>query len=174
MFEPINESKYQIMKKIILMMAVVAFTVTAQQATAQLRVNVNLNIGAQPEWGPAGYDYVEYYYLPDMDVYYYVPQRQFVYFSSGRWVFGASLPVQYRSYNLYNSYKVVINEPRPYLRNDVYRVRYAKYKGWNGKQPYNKGNSKYKTYKGGGNNNSNGKSNGKSSGKSNGKGHGNH
>ena len=148
------------MKKIILMMAVIAFTATVQKATAQLRVNVNLNIGAQPEWGPAGYDYVEYYYLPDMDVYYYVPQRQFVYFSSGRWVFGASLPARYRSYNLYTGYKVVINEPRPYLHHDVYRTRYVTYKGWYGKQPYNKGNNKYKTYNGHGNNKSNGRGHG--------------
>src|SRR5690349_11852372 len=122
------------MKKIILVLAVLAFTAGIKKTEAQLRVSVNLNIGTQPEWGPAGYDYAEYYYLPDIDVYYSVPQRQFIYFSNGRWVFGASLPYMYRSYNLYNSYKVVINEPRPYLRADVYRVKYARYKGWYGKQ----------------------------------------
>jgi hypothetical protein len=147
------------MKKIILIMAVIAFTATAEKAAAQLRVNVNVNIGTQPEWGPAGYDYAEYYYLPDIDVYYYVPQRQFVYFSSGRWVFVSLLPARYRSYNLYNSYKVVINEPKPYLHHEVYRTRYAKYKGWYGKQSYNKNNNRYKSYNGRGNNNNRGHGN---------------
>lgn len=150
-WNPVSESKCHVMKKIILMMAVIAFTATAQKAAAQVRLNVGVNIGTQPEWGPSGYDYVEYYYLPDIDAYYYVPQRQFVYFSNGRWIFGASLPAMYRSYNLYNSYKVVINEPRPYKHHEVYRVRYAKYKGWHGKQSYNKNNGRYKSYRGRGN-----------------------
>ena len=142
-------------------MAVIAFTATAERATAQIRLNVNINLGNQPEWGPAGYDYVEYYYLPDIDVYYYIPQRQFIYFSNGRWVFGASLPYRYRSYNLYNSYKVVINEPRPYLHHEVYRTRYMGYRGWHGRQSNNRNYDRYKSYRGRGNNNWN-------------RGHGNH
>src|SRR4030095_13023429 len=126
------------MKKIFLVLAVILFTFV-QSTTAQVRLNVNINIGSQPGWGPAGYDYVDYYYLPDMDIYYYVPSRQFIYFSGGRWVFVSSLPARYRSYNLYNSYKVVINEPKPYLHHTVYQSRYAKYKGWSGKQSNNQG-----------------------------------
>lgn len=64
---------------------------------------------------------MDYYYLPDIQAYYYVPQRQFIYQEGGRWVFAASLPDRCRSYDLYRGYKVVVNEPRPYLRNDVYR-----------------------------------------------------
>jgi hypothetical protein len=152
------------MKKIVLVLTVIVFT-AVQSTTAQVRVNVNINLGSQPEWGPAGYDYVEYYYLPDMDVYYYVPGRQFIYLSGGRWIFVSSLPARFRSYNIYNSYKVVINEPKPYLRHGFYQSRYAKYKGWNGKQANNQGNGKYKSYKGGG---SGSKNNSK------GKGHGHH
>ena len=92
---------------------------------AQVKVGVNINIGSQPVWGPVGYDYVDYYYLPDIDAYYYVPGRQFIYLSNGRWIFAASLPVAYRHYNLYSGYKVVINEPRPYLHANVFRTRYA-------------------------------------------------
>jgi hypothetical protein len=29
--------------------------------TSKAQVSVNINIGVQPEWGPVGYDYVEYY-----------------------------------------------------------------------------------------------------------------
>ncbi|HMK27551.1 MAG TPA: hypothetical protein VK483_16075 [Chitinophagaceae bacterium] len=136
------------MKKIILVMAVVMFTASVQKTEAQFRFNLNFNIGTQPDWGPAGYDYAEYYYLPDIDVYYSVPQRQFVYFNNGRWVFSTSLPYRYRSYNLYNSYKVVINEPRPYMHADVYRAKYARYRGWNGRQTYNRNYDRYKTYRG--------------------------
>jgi hypothetical protein len=67
--------------------------------------------------------------MPDIDVYYYVPRRQYVYLSGGRWIFAMSLPTRYRAYDLYTGYKVVINEPRPYLHADVYRVRYAPYRG---------------------------------------------
>ena len=136
------------MKKIILIIAVIGFTAGMQKTSAQFRFNLNFNIGNQPEWGPAGYDYAEYYYLPDIDVYYSVPQRQFIYFSNGQWVFGSSLPYRYRSYNLYNSYKVVINEPRPYLRHEVYRSKYARYRGYNGRQTYNRNYDRYKSYRG--------------------------
>ena len=99
------------------------------------QVNVSINIGTQPNWGPTGYDRVEYYYLPDIETYYYVPQHQFIYLESGRWVFAASLPPRYRSYDLYRGYKVVINDPRPYMRHDVYRARYVTYREHYDRQP---------------------------------------
>jgi len=108
------------MKKIILCGVLFLSAVTFNNAKSQ--VNIHVNIGSQPVWGPAGYDYVEYYYLPDIEVYYYVPRRQFVYLSNGKWVFVTSLPSRYRSYNLYNGYKVVINEPRPYLNFKTHKV----------------------------------------------------
>lgn len=118
------------MKKIILNAAILfALFAITKSAQSQVRVGVNINIGSQPEWGPVGYDYVDYYYLPDIDAYYYVPSRQFIYLSNGRWVFATSLPVAYRHYDLYSGYKVVINEPRPYLHGNVFRERYAHYKG---------------------------------------------
>jgi hypothetical protein len=102
---------------------------------AQVSVNVSVNIGAQPNWGPTGYENVNYYYMPDIEAYYYVPQHQFVYFDAGRWVFAASLPYRYHSYDLYRGYKVVIDEPRPYLHHDQYKVRYAQYRGCYDHQP---------------------------------------
>lgn len=30
------------------------------------QVNVNINIGTPPAWGPAGYSDARYYYLPDL------------------------------------------------------------------------------------------------------------
>jgi hypothetical protein len=55
--------------------------------------------------GTVGYDYVEYYYLPDIETYYYVPKHQFVYLSNGKWIFATSLPSRYSSYNLYSDIK---------------------------------------------------------------------
>ena len=101
-----------------------------QQAAAQVRVNMNVNLGQQPVWGPAGYDHADYYYLPDIDCYYDISRRQFIYNSGNRWVYTSQLPPRYRNYDLYSSYKVVVNEPRPYMHADVYRNKYR-----NNKQP---------------------------------------
>ena len=100
-----------------------------QGAQAQVKVHLNVNIGSQPAWGPTGYDHAEYYYLPDQDCYYDVNGRQFVYFDNGRWTYAAALPPRYGQVDLYRSYKVVVNEPKPYMHADVYRRRYARYKG---------------------------------------------
>ena len=157
------------MKKMIFGFVLLLATVITVPATAQVRVNVNVNIGNQPAWGPSGYDYVDYYYMPDIDVYYYVPSRQYIYFNGGSWVFVNSLPPRYSYYNLYQGYKVVINEPRPYLHHNNYKVKYAKYKGWNGRQPANNGNSRYKSYK-----SNNGRGNGNGHMKQKGRGQGHH
>jgi hypothetical protein len=101
---------------------------------SKAQVNVNVNIGAQPLWGPAGYDVVDYYYLPDLQMYYYVPSHQFIYLNGSNWVFVRNLPARYRGYDLYSGYKVVINEPKPYLHFDAHKVKYANYKGAKGKQ----------------------------------------
>jgi len=101
-------------------------------ATAQ--VSVNVNIGNQPAWGPVGHGRADYYYLPDIDSYYYVPNRQFIYQEGRDWVFATGLPYRYRNYDLYRGYKVVVNEPRPYLRHKMYRQQYGHYRGIRGQR----------------------------------------
>ena len=105
-----------------------------QGAQAQVRVNLHVNLGNQPAWGPTGYDYAEFYYLPDVDCYYDVNAGQFVYFGNGRWVYARTLPPRYGRVDLYNTYKVVVNEPTPYRRADVYRRRYGNYRGHHDQQ----------------------------------------
>lgn len=122
------------MKKILLLTLTVLGLSAFNESKSQVRLNININAGIQPEWGPAGYDYVDYYYMPDIDVYYSVPDRQYIYFNDGRWVFSYSLPHCYDNYDLYRGYKVVINEPRPYLNDDYYRERFANRRGWYGRQ----------------------------------------
>ncbi|HEX7906378.1 MAG TPA: hypothetical protein VF487_21035 [Chitinophagaceae bacterium] len=116
------------MKKMILALSLFLSVAGFTNAKAQVGVNVNINIGAQPVWGPIGYDYVDYYYLPDIETYYYVPTHQFIYLSGGRWVFAYSLPPAYRGYDLYNGYKVVINQPRAYQYYSTDKVRYGRYR----------------------------------------------
>jgi hypothetical protein len=120
------------MKKICLLITIVAGFIIYTPASAQIRVNIN--IGNQPTWGPVGYDHVDYYYLPDIETYYYVPTRQFIYFNNGRWIFSASLPYHYRNYNLYSGYKVVMNEPRPYENFYRHRSEYSRYRNYGGRQ----------------------------------------
>jgi hypothetical protein len=181
------------MKKIILAITILfALIVSTHNAQAQVSVGVNVNIGSQPVWGPVGYDYAEYYYMPDIDVYYFVPRHQYVYLSGNNWVFSLSLPVRYRYYDVYSGYKVVINEPRPYLHANVFRERYARYKGRKNSQVVIRDSDEPKYYvvkghpkyghdngnhngafkNGQGNGNGNGEGNGNGNG--NGKGHGKH
>lgn len=99
--------------------------------TAQ--VSVNVNIGTPPSWGPSGYSNVDYYYLPDVQSYYDIRASQFIYFGSGNWVRSRYLPRQYRNYDLYSGYKVVLNDYHgrtPYTHYKRDKVKY--YKGYRG------------------------------------------
>jgi uncharacterized membrane protein YgcG len=142
---------------VLLIMGIFAYN---NKAEAQ----INNSVSSQCLWGPVGYDYVDYYYFPQSNVYYYVPTSQFIYLNGPNWVFVNNLPPDYNM-NLYNTYKVVINEPNPYLRNDVYRIKYAQYKNGGPRQTVirDSRDSKYYVVKGHpgndhekGNNNSNG------------------
>jgi hypothetical protein len=122
------------MKKLLFVLGIGVLGSATFPKSSEAQVSINVNIGAQPLWGPVGYDHVDYYYLPDIESYYYVPTRQFVYLSNGRWIFGASLPSRFRNYDLYRGYKVVINQPRPYVYFKDHRVKYSKYRGYHGHQ----------------------------------------
>jgi hypothetical protein len=128
------------MKKMIVLILLIGGLASTQKVDAQ----ISINLGLQPAWGPTGYQYVDYYYLPDIETYYYVPSKQFIYLNNGKWIYSAGLPSRYRTYNLYNGYKVVANEPKPYLQHATYKVKYTKFKGASGKQKsikYSNGNA---------------------------------
>ena len=134
------------MKKIIFIAAilVVGFSIT------QVKGQVRINIGSQPVWGPTGYDHVDYYYLPDVESYYNVQKRQYMYQNNGQWISSSTLPTKYSNYDLYKGYKVVLNEPKPYLHFQDDKVKYIKYKDFKGDQAYikNSNDSKYFIVKG--------------------------
>ena len=99
----------------------------------QAQVSINVNIGTPPSWGPAGYSNVEYYYLPDVQAYYDIRNSQFIYLNAGVWIRSRNLPQQYRNYDLYNGYKVVLNDyhgTRPYTYFKNHRTKY--YRGYKG------------------------------------------
>lgn len=120
------------MKRIIFAAAMIFSCMLFKTADAQVQFSLGINIGSQPEWGPVGYDRVNYYYLPDIDAYYDVPANQYIYFRNNAWIHSVYLPVRYRNYDVYNGYKVVINDRNPWERNNIYKVKYAKFKGRRG------------------------------------------
>ena|ERR1700761_4289906 len=116
------------MKKILFTAAIIFAGLTVKQADAQVHFNVGINIGAQPEWGPVGYDHADYYYMPDIDAYYDVPAHQYVYYENNVWVHNRVLPERYH-FDRYHSYKVVVNQRNPWEHHEVIRARYANYRG---------------------------------------------
>jgi len=114
------------MKKV--MIALFLFAGTAITPAAKAQVNVQVNIGSQPAWGPTGYDHADFYYLPEINCYYDIARAQFIYLQGNNWVYGNSLPGRYHNPNLYNMYKVVVNQPTPYRYNQTHINEYARYK----------------------------------------------
>lgn len=116
------------MKSIKLLIAGILFFITAIAFS-----QVTIVVGSPPAWGPAGYSNVQYYYLPDVESYYDVHNSRFIYYERGTWVRRATLPKRYRTYDLYNGYKVVMADYRgnaPYVHFKEYKVKYKKgYKG---------------------------------------------
>ena len=150
------------MKKLFFAVLVISGCFTFKPANAQIQISLGLNIGSQPDWGPVGYDHAEYYYLPDIDAYYYVPNHEFVYLQGNQWIHANNLPPQYGNYDLYNGYKVVVNERNPWQRNSYYRSHYASYRGHRGQQIIRDSHdARYQNHWGGhGNSGFNGRGNG--------------
>ena len=173
------------MKKIFVLLTVLVSSFSLNNTQAQITLGANINVGKQPVWGPVGYDYVENYYMPDIDAYYNVPSRRYTYLDGSRWVTTASLPARYRSYDLYKGYKVVVNEKNPYNNADMYRTKYASFKGKHDQVIIRNSDDekyfviknhpkhlKWMNGKGNGHNNGNGKGTGVGIGKGNGNGDG--
>jgi len=93
------------------------------------QVGLSVNINMQPVWGPVGYDHADYYYFPDIETYYDIHRREYTWFDHGRWVTDISLPPRYSNFDLYHSYKAVINEPNPWFHHDRYRQQYMGFRG---------------------------------------------
>ena len=93
------------------------------------QVQAAINISSQPIWGPVGYNYVANYYIPEIESYYNVSSKNYMSKLDGKWITSQALLPRFSNYNLYIGYKVVINEPNPYLNFNNHRVKYISY--WN-------------------------------------------
>ena len=104
----INNLIITVMKQFVLLFSFVLMLgfVNTQRLEAQVHVNINIDI--QPAWGPSGYHYVEYYYIPEINVYYDVIHRRYYYPKRGRWISCTYLPMAYCYYDFYSMYKVVL------------------------------------------------------------------
>ncbi|MCR8560609.1 hypothetical protein KXD93_23340 [Mucilaginibacter sp. BJC16-A38] len=120
------------MKKIILNLLAAAFIIAISSAETKAQVSVGLSVGVNTWTPPADYSDANYYYLPDVEGYYYVPTHQYVYMDGGRWVFRASLPPRYASYDIRTGYKVAVYRPHPYRYFSHDRVSYGRYTGHGG------------------------------------------
>ena len=120
------------MKKYILLFALLTGTVLFRNTVeAQVSINVSINIGRQPAWGPVGYDYVDYYYFPDINCYFNVNLGLYYFFDGGMWISAPYLPYAYRNYDLYSMYKVVlVNVVDPWRYNYNHIRMYSQYRGY--------------------------------------------
>lgn len=110
------------------MSVILASSFFYKAADAQVRINVNVNQASQPRWVQNDYAQVNYYYLPDLDMYYNVPTRSYTYLHGNRWVTVNSMPQQFRSYDFNRTHKVVVNERNPWNNHVKYKNSYAKNK----------------------------------------------
>lgn len=118
------------MKKFIIAFALLIGIGSFNNLVEAQNINISINIGRQPAWGPVGYDYVGYYYFPDIDCYYDVNMSLFYYFDRGRWISARYLPYAYRNYDLYGLYKVVLNVRDPWRYHHSHYRDYARYRGY--------------------------------------------
>lgn len=119
------------MKKIILAcLFLTSVFSNAQVATHKKAVS-------KPSWGPISSTDFRYYYLPDIDIYYDTVTSEFIYDKKGKWIREKSLPSRCREYNLYEGYKVIINDYNgnsPYKYHQKHLARYPKENRGKGKK----------------------------------------
>lgn len=113
------------MKKLVYIIIVFVGFIVPNVSKAQ--VSLNINIGSQPLWGPVGYEYARFYYLPEIEVYYDVAARKYTYYQGNRWVTKSRLPSRFRKFDIYKTYKVVLNDSNPWRYHNKHRSRYARY-----------------------------------------------
>lgn len=82
-----------------------------------------------PSWAPQYYTGTRYYYFPDIECYYDINHQNFVFLNNGQWVYTESISSYYPSFNLYNSYIVIvnINVYQPWMHHQYYNSHYPRY-----------------------------------------------
>jgi hypothetical protein len=115
------------MKKISLTM-LVALIMLASTFTSKAQVSLSVHIGSPPVWAPPAYAYTtRYYYIPEIDSYYDAQNHGYYYNNGPSWVFSASLPGIYASYNIGSLHHIRVNYygSRPYAYFEPQRTVYV-------------------------------------------------
>ncbi|MCD8288561.1 MAG: hypothetical protein LUC26_01425 [Prevotella sp.] len=108
--------------------AILAMFFALSAIPAQAQISININIGKQPSWGPSGYDYAQFYFIPELNIYYDVEAALFYYLSGSTWVGAKYLPLKYKKYDLSSMYKVVMNGvTTPWLNNKEHKKTYKNF-----------------------------------------------
>lgn len=122
-------------QKIILSIALLVATLSGRA-----QVSVSVNIGTPPVWAPAAPVAVEFYYLPDIEVYYDVPARTYIYFGNGAWRRSRFLPARFRGYNLAQGHTIYLSDYHgrtPYTYYKEHKVKYRGNSDWKKNQQDN-------------------------------------
>jgi hypothetical protein len=120
--------------KLIIVGMVIFFT-----SAIQAQIDVRVQIGVPPPWGPASYSN-RYYYLPDVQVYYDIRSAMFIYQTGVTWIHSSSLPESNKNYDLYKGNKVVLTDyqgEEPYSLFNEHKQKYGI--GYHGEQHQNSG-----------------------------------
>ena len=115
-----------------------------------------------PKWAPKAPATTQYYYFPDIQIYYDAPAQRYIYQRNGVWIRTATLPIRYKSYDLYKGRTVYLTDYKgnaPYTYYSQHKVKYAG-KPWKANFHHNRNH--YGHLKGKGKPNGNGNGKGKS------------
>ncbi len=127
------------MKKLLLKSAVAAMVVfsafffsgcgTYYGAPQSSNVTVYDYAYNNPIWAPTYYSGARYYYFPDIECYYDLATRDFVVLNMGQWIFVPSIAPFYSTYDLFNSYIIVVNTRvyQPWMHHHYYVRSYPRY-----------------------------------------------
>lgn len=115
-------------KKLLITFMIMLGCCVSASTMAQVSVGVNINI---PFWAPTydNVDQVQYYYLPDIEVFYDVQNQEFVYLEDGNWMFAHQLPPSYAGFDFNNAFVVVLNSRvhQPWMHYHYYVAHYPRY-----------------------------------------------
>ncbi len=113
----------------VLLTAVFFTGCASYQGVPQERVEVYNYSYNNPTWAPAYYQGARYYYFPDIEVYYDLATRDFIVLNMGQWMFVPSIAPFYASYDLFNSYIVIVNTRvyQPWMHHHYYVRHYPRY-----------------------------------------------
>ena len=128
------------MKKLFYFSVLVGGLFFVKPSVAEAQISISINIGnnvankyQEPLWGPWGVSNAQYYYMPEFDMYYDLRNAEYVWREGNRWIVRNSLPKRFANINFYNTYKVVLNNNKPWLQHDLNKSKYRSY-AYNHKQ----------------------------------------